>query len=184
MLSSINNSIQNDEKFMEILFKILRKKNNYPNGYNIDNAKDYLNKLTKNLIKEYDGNIGVNIYTDLLGKNIKKIEVYHEEYDGKMRAKLGEMRKLAPVEAEDDEDFEEEDFDEEDDEEVEEKPVKKSKTASKTKKKEEAEEEDDEDEKPAKKAKKSSSTKAKPKKKPEPEDDDDDWEDDDDEWEN
>ena len=37
--------------------------------------KDYLNKLTKNLIKEYDGNIGVNIYTDLLGKNIKKIEV-------------------------------------------------------------------------------------------------------------
>ena len=78
MLSSINNNIQNDEKFMGILFKILQKKNNYPNGYNIDNAKDYLNKLTKNLIKEYDGNIGVNIYTDLLGKNIKKIEVYHE----------------------------------------------------------------------------------------------------------
>lgn len=78
MLSSINNNIQNDEKFMEILFKILQKKNNYPNGYNIDNAKDYLNKLTKNLIKEYDGNIGVNIYTDLLGKNIKEIEVYHE----------------------------------------------------------------------------------------------------------
>ena len=75
MLSSINNNIQNDEKFMEILFKILQKKNNYPNGYNIDNAKDYLNKLTKNLIKEYDGNIGVNIYTDLLGKNIKEIEV-------------------------------------------------------------------------------------------------------------
>ena len=50
MLSSINNNIQNDEKFMGILFKILQKKNNYPNGYNMDNAKDYLNKLIKNLI--------------------------------------------------------------------------------------------------------------------------------------
>ena len=65
---------------MEILFKILQKKNNYPNGYNMDNAKDYLNKLTKNLIKEYDGNIGVNIYTDLLGKNIKKIEVEQNRF--------------------------------------------------------------------------------------------------------
>lgn len=78
MLSSINTSIQNDEKFMQIVFKILQKKNNYPNGYNMDDAKDYLNKLVKDLIKDYDGNIGINIYTDLLGKNIKEIEVYHE----------------------------------------------------------------------------------------------------------
>lgn len=78
ILSSINTNIQNDEKFMEILFKILQKKNNYPNGYNIDNVKETLNKLTKDLIKNYDGNIGINIYTDLLGKNIKEIEIYHE----------------------------------------------------------------------------------------------------------
>lgn len=78
ILTSLNNSIQNDEKFMDILFKIMLKKNNYPNGYNMDDVKEYLNKLKKDLIKEYDGNIGINIYTDLLGKNVKEIEVYHE----------------------------------------------------------------------------------------------------------
>lgn len=78
ILTSLNNSIQNDEKFMDILYKILLKKENYPAGYNMDDVKEYLNKLKKDLIKEYDGNIGINIYTDLLGKNVKEIEVYHE----------------------------------------------------------------------------------------------------------
>ncbi len=78
MITSLNNSIQSDEKFMDILYKILLKKENYKEGYNIDNVKEYLNKLTKDLIKEYDGNIGINIYTDLLGKNVKQIEIYHE----------------------------------------------------------------------------------------------------------
>ena len=41
-------------------------------------TNDSVNKLKKDLIKEYDGNIGINIYTDLLGKNVKEIEVYHE----------------------------------------------------------------------------------------------------------
>ena len=177
---------QSGNEGFKVAFEILKGAGKgarvYENFPLADNSLWKLKTLLEAVKIKCDGRIILD--TDkLVGKTLE-IEVYHEEYDGKMRARLGEMRKLAPVETEDDEDFEEEDFDEEDDEEVEEKPVKKSKTASKTKKKEEAEEEDDEDEKPAKKAKKSSSTKAKPKKKPEPEDDDDDWEDDDDEWEN
>ena len=177
---------QSGNEGFKVAFEILKGAGKgarvYENFPLADNSLWKLKTLLEAVKIKCDGRIILD--TDkLVGKTLE-IEVYHEEYDGKMRAKLGEMRKLAPVETEDDEDFEEEDFDEEDDEEVEEKPVKKSKTASKPKKKEEAEEEDDEDEKSAKKAKKSSSTKAKPKKKPEPEDDDDDWEDDDDEWEN
>lgn len=175
---------QSGNEGFKVAFEILKGAGKgarvYENFPLADNSLWKLKTLLEAVKIKCDGRIILD--TDkLIGKTLE-IEVYHEEYDGKMRAKLGEMRKLAPVEAEDDEDFEEEDFDEEDDEEVEEKPAKKSKTASKPKKKEEAEEEDDEDEKPAKKTKKSSSTKAKPKKKSEPEDDDD-WDDDDDDWE-
>ena len=175
---------QSGNEGFKVAFEILKGAGKgarvYENFPLADNSLWKLKTLLEAVKIKCDGRIILD--TDkLVGKTLE-IEVYHEEYDGKMRARLGEMRKLAPVETDDDEDIEE-DFDEEDDEEeVEEKPAKKSKTASKTKKKEEAEEEDDEDEKPAKKAKKSSSTKAKPKKKSEPEDDDD-WDDDDDDWE-
>lgn len=177
---------QSGNEGFKIAFEILKGAGKgarvYENFPLADNSLWKLKTLLEAVKIKCDGRIILD--TDkLIGKTLE-IEVYHEEYDGKMRARLGEMRKLAPVEAEpdDDEDIEEEDFEEEDDEEVEEKPAKKSKTASKTKKKEEVEEEDDEEEKPAKKTKKSSSTKAKPKKKSEPEDEDD-WDDDDDDWE-
>ena len=176
-------TFQSGNEGFKVAFEILKGAGKgarvYENFPLADNSLWKLKTLLEAVKIKCDGRIILD--TDkLIGKTLE-IEVYHEEYDGKMRARLGEMRKLAPVETEDDEDFEEEDFEEEDDEEVEEKPAKKSKTASKPKKKEEAEEEDDEDEKPAKKTKKSSSTKAKPKKKSEPEDDDD-WDDDDDDW--
>ena len=70
--------IQNDEKYMQILYNILNKYYNYPNGYSMENVNELIKKTKNDLIREYDGNIGINIYTDILGKNIKKIELSHE----------------------------------------------------------------------------------------------------------
>lgn len=147
----------------------------------------------------------------MIGKTLE-IDVYHEEYDGKMRARLGEMRKLSNSKANEDdeddeglieeeeveEDDEDEEADDEEEEEEEEKPKKKSSASKKAPAKkgkkapesdetEEDEEEDDEEEKPVKNTKKSPKKKAEkkaPKKKEEPkEDSDDEWEDEEDEWE-
>ena len=70
--------IQNDEKYMQILYNILNKYYNYPNGYSMENVNELIKKTKNDLIREYDGNIGINICTDILGKNIKKIELSHE----------------------------------------------------------------------------------------------------------
>lgn len=168
----------------------------YENFPLVDTALWKLKSLLVAIGMKADGRVTLD--TDkLIGKTLE-IDVYHEDYEGKTRAKVGEMRKLVKSKAEDeDDDIDEDDIDDTDDEdeEEEEKPKKKApakKSAPKTKKKPELEEEDeddeeddDEDEKPAKKSKKAApKTKAKPKKKSEPEDDDDDWDDDDDdEWE-
>lgn len=77
LLEDTLNNIENDEVYMEKLFYILEQKNGYPKGYNMDNVKEYLNELKNNLIRNYDGNIGINVYTDLLGKKINKIELAH-----------------------------------------------------------------------------------------------------------
>lgn len=134
-----------------------------------------------------DGKVMVDI-DKLIGKKCI-VTVFHEEYEGKMRAKIDEFKKYSvkDVEEPDDEDFE----DDEDEEEEEVKPKKK-----KAKKKKpapapveddeeddeefEEDEEEEEEEKPKKKKKKAPAKKKKAKKKPEPEEDDDD---DDDDWE-
>ena len=168
----------------------------YENFPLVDTALWKLKSLLVAIGMKADGRVTLD--TDkLIGKTLE-IDVYHEDYEGKTRAKVGEMCKLVKSKAEDeDDDIDEDDIDDTDDEdeEEEEKPKKKApakKSAPKTKKKPEPEEEDEddeeddeEDEKPAKKSKKATpKTKAKPKKKSEPEDDDDDWDDDDDdEWE-
>ena len=166
----------------------------YENFPLVDTALWKLKSLLVSIGMKADGRVTLD--TDkLIGKTLE-IDVYHEEYEGKTRAKVGEMRKLVKSKAEDDDDdIDDEDIDDidDEDEEEEEKPKKApaKKSASKPKKKPEPEEEDEddeeddeEDEKPAKKSKKAApKTKAKPKKKSEPEDDDDWDDDDDDEWE-
>lgn len=168
----------------------------YENFPLVDTALWKLKSLLVAIGMKADGRVTLD--TDkLIGKTLE-IDVYHEDYEGKTRAKVGDMRKLVKSKVEDDDDdIDDDDIDDTDDEdeEEEEKPKKKTpakKSAPKTKKKPEPEEEDEDDEeddeeeeKPAKKSKKAApKTKAKPKKKSEPEDDDDDWDDDDDdEWE-
>lgn len=163
----------------------------YDNFPLTDTALWKLKTLLEALKIKCDGRIILD--TDkMVGKTLE-IDVYHEEYEGKNRARISEMRKLSASKSDEEEDDEEDDLEDEDDleedEEEEEKPKKvdkkKKKPAKKAKKQVEDEEdeeggdEEEEEKKPAKKSKKAPAKKTK-KKEPEPEDDDD-W--DDDEWE-
>ncbi len=75
LLENVINNIENDEVYMEKLFYILNQKNGYPSGYTMKNVKEYLNELKNSLIRSYNGDININIYTDLFGKKINRIEL-------------------------------------------------------------------------------------------------------------
>ena len=150
-----------------------------------DKALWKLKQLLQALGVKCDGKIVLD--TDkLIGKQCEA-EVFHEEYNGQLRARVNEYMKIKTTsEDEDEEDTEDEESEEE------EKPVKKSAPKAKKPVKKEPEPEDDDDEdddwdddeeeeeKPAPKKKtapKKSDKKAPKKKEPEPEEDDDDDED-------
>ncbi len=124
----------------------------------------------------------------LIGKKCE-VEVYHEEYNGQLRARVNEYRKATAAKSDDDDEYDDDDADEDDDDVEEEKPAKKAEPKTKksgSKKKPEPEEDDDEwedeeeEEKPAKKPAKKA---AKSNKKSKPEPDEDDEDDDDEDWE-
>lgn len=145
-----------------------------------------------------DGKLTLDL--DKLEGKICVIDVIHEEYNGKKRAKISSyLKESAEDEDEDEDDEEEEDDEDEDEEEEAPKPKKssgkKSAPAKNGKKQPEPEDddeddEDEEEEEPPKKSAKKSSKKEAPAKsgkksnKPEPEEDeddeDDDWDEDDD----
>lgn len=142
----------------------------------------------------------ISLDLDKLVGKVCELEIIHEEYDGKKRARIDQFMKLSATSNEDDED-EDEDLDEDEEDEEEEKPAKKPAKKAPAKKKphpepeddeedDEEDEEDDEEEeeksakksKPSKPAKSSKPAKKPAKKQPEPEEDDDDeddWEEDD-----
>ena len=178
----------------------------YENCVLTDKALWKLQQILQAIGIKCDGKVALDL-DKLIGK-ICEIDVFHEEYEGRTRARIGEFFKATSAKSNDDEDVDDEDDIDDDDEEEEEPAPKKSKkqpAKGKSKKKPEPdpeEDEDDEDEdfdddeeeeeeevKPAKgKSKKSTkkpaSKKTAKKKQPEPEDDeddDDDWDDDDDE---
>ena len=178
----------------------------YENCVLTDKALWKLQQILQAIGIKCDGKVALDL-DKLIGK-ICEIDVFHEEYEGRTRARIGEFFKATSAKSNDDEDVDDEDDIDDDDEEEEEPAPKKSKkqpAKGKSKKKPEPdpeEDEDDEDEdfdddeedeeeevKPAKKSSKKSTKKPAPKKsakkkQPEPEeddDDDDDWDDDDDE---
>ena len=143
----------------------------------------------------------LNLDLDKLEDKVCIIDVIHDEYQGKKRAKIASYINPEDVEPEDDEEIVEEDDEEiieEDDEEETPKAKKSTKKKSKKKPEPEPEEDDDEDDdweeveddeeeppkketkKSAKKTTKSKKTAKKATKEPEPEEDDEDWEEDDD----
>lgn len=146
-----------------------------------------------------DGKIVIDL-DKILGK-VCDIEVFHEEYNGQLRAKISDYYKVAAAADDDDDEDDDDDFEDEEEEEI--KPTKKSKPAKapakaapkKRKPEPEPEEDDDEDvddeddeeeeeeEKPAPKkrkaaapAQKTPTKKRKPEPEPEDDDDDEDWE--------
>lgn len=179
----------------------------YENCVLTDKALWKLQQILQAIGIKCDGKVALDL-DKLIGK-ICEIDVFHEEYEGRTRARIGEFFKATSAKSNDDEDVDDEDDIDDDDEEEEEPAPKKSKkqpAKGKSKKKPEPDpdedDEDDEDEdfdddeedeeeevKPAKKSSKKSTKKPAPKKsakkkQPEPEeddDDDDDWDDDDDE---
>lgn len=177
----------------------------YENCVLTDKALWKLQQILQAIGIKCDGKVALDL-DKLIGK-ICEIDVFHEEYEGRTRARIGEFFKATSAKSNDDEDVDDEDdIDDEDEEEEEPAPKKSKKQPAKGKSKkqpdpEEEEDEDDEDEdfdddedeeeeevKPAKKSSKKSAKKTAPKKsakKKQPEfeedDDDDDWDDDDDE---
>lgn len=168
----------------------------YENFPLVDKALWKLKGLLQAIGMKADGKLQLDV-DKLIGK-VCQINVQHEEYDGKLRARCESIMKFsADADEDDDEDLEDEDVEatEPEEEEEDEKPAKKAN--KKAAKQEEPEEDDDDDdwdddedeepeEKPAKKSKKeekpAKNAKAakKSKKEEEPEDDDD--FDDDDDW--
>lgn len=172
----------------------------YENCVLTDKALWKLQQILQAIGIKCDGKVALDL-DKLIGK-ICEVDVFHEEYEGRTRARIGEFFKVTSAKSSDDEDVDDEDDIDDDDEEEEEPAPKKSKkqpAKGKSKKKPEPDPEEDEEEdedfdddeeeeeeevKPAKKSsKKPAPKKSAKKKQPEPEedDDDDDWDDDDDE---
>ena len=131
-----------------------------------------------------DGKVQLDL-DKLIGKMLQ-VNVFHEEYEGQIRAKVESVMKLSRASSSDDDDDEDDDeLPFKDDEE--EKPAKKSKKPAVNPPEEDEDDDedwdDDEEEEPApkKKPEKKAASKPAAKKKPakKQEEDDDDWDDDD-----
>ncbi len=201
---------QGGDDMLVFVFEVIKGESKgarvYENCVLTDKALWKLQQILQAIGIKCDGKVALDL-DKLIGK-ICEIDVFHEEYEGRTRARIGEFFKATSAKSSDDEDVDDEDDIDDDDEEEEEPAPKKSKkqpAKGKSKKKPEPDPEEDEDEddedfddeeddeeeeeevKPAKKSskkstKKPASKKTAKKKQPEPEDDDDDdWDDDDDE---
>lgn len=146
----------------------------YENYPLVDNALWKLKGLLQAIGMKADGKVSLDL-DKLVGKVLTVI-VKHEEYDGKIRARVDEVKKFSVATSDD----------EEEDEAVEEEAPKKEKPSKKApmnppKDEDDDDDWDDEEEEPAPKKKKAE---AKPEKKAtkkvEVEDDDDDWDDEED----
>ena len=115
----------------------------YENYPLVDTALWKLKGLLQALGMKADGKVQLDL-DKLVGK-IVTIVVKHEEYEGKVRAKIDEVKKFSVEAADDEDDEDEDDIDSEEEEDEEEEPKKKA-TTKKAAKKSEPEEDEDDDE--------------------------------------
>ena len=174
------NTTQAGDDMLTMVFEVIKGDSKgarvFDNFVLTDKALWKLKQLLQVVGIKCNGKIALDL-DKLVGK-ICDIAVYHEEYNGKMKARIDEYIALKR------DDYDDEDDDEDEDEEPEEKPAPKKKAPAKKpiKKQPEPEEEDDEDWEDEEEEEPKPKKKAAPKKTPEPEDDDD-WDDDDEDWE-
>ena len=183
------NTTQAGDDMLTMVFEVIKGDSKgakvYDNFVLTDKALWKLKQLLQAIGIKCDGKIILDL--DKLVDRVCDILVYHEEYNGKTKARIDEYTAIKRTDPDEDESYEDED-----DDEPEEKPIKKPAKKSKKQPEPEPEDEDEdwdddeeepEEEKPKKKSPKAASKKKAPvKKKPEPEDED--WDDEDDEdWE-
>lgn len=201
---------QGGDDMLKIAYEVLSGESKggrvYDNCMLVQKSLWRLKSLCKLIGMKCDGKVALDLDA-MVGKTLD-VQVFHEEYNGSLRAKVGDMLPHAASSADDDDlddDFDDEDEDEEEEEETPKKkapakkaPAKKApaKKAKPSKDEDEDEDEDDEDfddddddeeeeepkskkKAPAKKAPAKKAPAKKGKKKPEPEEDEDDDEDDD-----
>ena len=200
------NTTQAGDDMLTMAFEVIKGDSKgarvYDNFVLTDKALWKLKQLLQTLGVKCDGKIVLDL-DKLVGK-VCDITVFHEEYNGKLKARIDEYTAIKRESSDDEDDYDDDEDDEPEaeDNEPEEKPEPKKapakKAAAKGKKKPEPEADDDEDddwdddeepesepeEKPKKKAAKPEPKKKAPAKKkaePEPEDDED-WDDDDEDW--
>ena len=169
---------QGGDDMLVFVFEVIKGESKgarvYENCVLTDKALWKLQQILQAIGIKCDGKVALDL-DKLIGK-VCEIDVFHEEYEGRTRARIGEFFKATSAKSSDDEDVDDEDdIDDEDDDEEEEEPAPKK---SKKSKKQPAKG------KSKKSTKKPASKKTAKKKQPEPEDDDDDdddWDDDDDE---
>ena len=189
---------QGGDDMLVFVFEVIKGESKgarvYENCVLTDKALWKLQQILQAIGIKCDGKVALDL-DKLIGK-VCEIDVFHEEYEGRTRARIGEFFKATSAKS-NDEDVDDEDDIDEDDEEEEAPAPKKSKKQPEPDPEEDEDDEDDdfdddeeeEEVKPAKKSskkstKKPASKKTAKKKQPEPEedeDDDDDWDDDDDE---
>lgn len=202
---------QGGDDMLKIAYEVLSGESKggrvYDNCMLVQKSLWRLKSLCKLIGMKCDGKVALDLDA-MVGKTLD-VQVFHEEYNGSLRAKVGDMLPHAAASSADDDDldddFDDEDEDEEEEEETPKKkapakkaPAKKApaKKAKPSKDEDEDEDEDDEDfddddddeeeeepkskkKAPAKKAPAKKAPAKKGKKKPEPEEDEDDDEDDD-----
>ena len=156
---------QGGDDMLVFVFEVIKGESKgarvYENCVLTDKALWKLQQILQAIGIKCDGKVALDL-DKLIGK-VCEIDVFHEEYEGRTRARIGEFFKATSAKSSDDEDVDDEDDIDDDDEEEEEPAPKKSSKKS---------------------TKKPASKKTAKKKQPEPEedeDDDDDWDDDDDE---
>lgn len=154
----------------------------YENFPLVDTALWKLKGFLQAIGMKADGKLQLDV-DKLIGK-VCQINVKHEEYDGKVRARVESIMKLEAAADDDDDEFEGE---EEEAPVEEEKPAKKEKKAKKEPEPadddddwDDDEDEEEPEEKPAKKEKPKKEEKKPEKKATKKSDEDDDWDDDDD----
>lgn len=167
--------------------KSARVYENYPL---IDTALWKLKGLLQAIGMKADGKVQLDL-DKLIGKTCE-VNVIHEEYEGRIRARVESVAKLSAAAADDDDEDDEDEAEDEEEQDEEEKPAKKSEKSKKApmNKPEPEEDEDDDwdeedDEEEEEKPKKGKKPEPKKEKKPEKkgkkskDEDDDDWDDDD-----
>lgn len=163
---------QGGDDMLVFVFEVIKGESKgarvYENCVLTDKALWKLQQILQAIGIKCDGKVALDL-DKLIGK-VCEIDVFHEEYEGRTRARIGEFFKATSAKSNDEDVDDEDDIDEDDDfdddEDEEEEEVKPAKKSSK------------------KSTKKPASKKTAKKKQPEPEedeDDDDDWDDDDDE---